>query len=108
MPLTPIAVMDAQDLAQQTPASRHARLDWLRGQGVDPRDVRRVEVVRERGKLYAAVTAFCRTGEGVRFCGVDHDHQADAAHCQMAEEVRWVRVTSLPPARAEVSPQGPR
>lgn len=55
----PIAVMDAQDPAQETPARQH-RLDWLRAEGIDPDKTLRVEVFGEGDSLYAILRSTTR------------------------------------------------
>lgn len=90
MTSAPVAVMDAQDLAQETPALQH-RLDWLRSEGIDPDTTRRVEVYLEEGGLYAEVTSF------------GHDDRAHTATAVSGEPVvskRRQGVSSVPPTEA--------
>lgn len=97
-PPRPLAVMDARDDAQASPALQ-TRLDWLRTQGINPDDTRHIEVFDDDG-LYAIVTAFAVNEAGHRYCTVDHDHKAALNECRIAETERRVPVSALPPVTA--------
>jgi hypothetical protein len=56
---TPIAVMDAQDPAQESPAREH-RVAWLRAEGIDPDATLRVEVFGEGDSLYVILRSNAR------------------------------------------------
>ncbi|MGI5423074.1 hypothetical protein [Actinomadura luteofluorescens] len=107
-PSSPIAVMDAQDRGQGTPALQ-GRLDWLKGEGIDPSDVRHVDVYKDDdGGHTAIITMFLRGEDGQKFCDRDHEHTRGTGACRFAEGARRVRVTSPPPEVAMASPDGPR
>lgn len=87
----PIAVMDAQDLAQGGPALQH-RLKWLRGEGIDPDATRRVEVFSEDDSLYVVLTSHTRQG--------GHVIEERCVSGERPEFTIRRAVSSLPPAEA--------
>jgi hypothetical protein len=86
----PIAVMDAQDRAQETAALQH-RLDWLRAEGIDPDKTLRVEVFSEDDGLCAVLTSHGHQDGDVIRGSVDLDR---------AEFIIRRPVSSLPPVAA--------
>ncbi|HEY9414743.1 MAG TPA: hypothetical protein VIQ30_08305 [Pseudonocardia sp.] len=88
---TPIAVMDAQDLAQGGPALQH-RLKWLRTEGIDPDAVRRVEVFSDDDGPYAVFESFDRLDGDVI--------ETRGSSGERTMHVIRRAVASLPPAEA--------
>lgn len=91
MSAEPIAVMDAQDLAQGGPALQH-RLKWLRAEGIDPDATLRAEVFSEDDGLYAVLRSNAR-----------QDGAVIEERCVSGERPEFTirrPVSSLPPAGA--------
>jgi hypothetical protein len=88
---TPIAVMDAQDPAQGTPAL-YARLDWLRAEGIDPDKTLRVKVYSEDEGLYVVLTSRGHQDGDVI--------EAESTNLERAHFVIRRPVSSLPPVEA--------
>lgn len=96
----PIAVMDAQDLAQGGPALQH-RLKWLRSEGIDPDITRRVEVYDDGTELNAIVSTLLRDQVRTGPCPrtEPHDHLEERRQ-EVPVRLDRVAVTSPPPTEA--------
>lgn len=104
--LAPIAVYDVHDrpafdllLADR---NRHrALLAWMRSQALNPTHVYRLEIHLVDSPS-ARIYEYARDEQGVRYCGVDHDHRGDADRCAIARRKPYeVALSSLPPVPTE-------
>ena len=77
---------------------RHERLTtWVRGQGLDPEKIFRLEVYLI-DTPHARVFEWAQDERGRRYCDVEHDHKMKAASCRIAQREPYTTIlNALPP-----------